>query len=140
MTLVVDASVALRWVFNDEQSEAGDAVFRQIDRDGAHAPALFPIEVGNALTVGLRRQRITDADLFKGIAIIQSLPIAFDDVDAHRVLHDVAQLARQFELSVYDAMYLELAMRLNLPLATFDERLTLAAGRSGTQLWRATAA
>lgn len=139
MTVVVDASVALRWLFADERSGEADAIFRHVDRAGGHAPGLFPAEVGNALNVGLRRQRIAEGDLVQGVVIIQSLPIALDDVETRRVLHDVVPLARRHELSVYDAMYLELAMRLHLPLATFDDRLADAAKRSGVPGWHADA-
>ncbi len=134
MTLVLDASVALTWLFGDEQSEKAEAIFRDIYVNGAHAPVMLPIEVGNALNVGVRRGRLTVADWHKGVSVIQSLPVAIDEFSFVRTLNEVAQLGQRYGLSVYDAMYLELASRRGLPLATFDAGLRKAADLAGVRL------
>jgi predicted nucleic acid-binding protein len=140
LTLVLDASVALTWLFPDEHSELGEQVFRDIYATGAHAPVMLPIEVGNGLNVGLRRGRLTVADWHKGISVVQALPMTIDEFMSDRMLSDVTPLAQRYELSVYDAMYLELASRLGLPLATFDRGLSDAAEEAGVQLWSKAAA
>src|SRR5574337_602744 len=134
MNLVLDSSTTLAWIFSDEVTDAIRDVFDVVGSGGAVVPALWRLEVANSLTVAVRRGRI-DAD-FRRAALVDLalLDITTDpNTDTHawtRTLH----LADRFVLSVYDAAYLELAERRQLPLATLDEELRVAGTALGLTL------
>jgi len=120
--------------FLDERTLAISLVFNQIARHGAWVPELWRIEVLNALNVGIRRGRIDAQDRRKVLDHLSSLPILFDG-DTHRHCWTrTLQLADRHRLTVYDATYLEMAIRLALPLATLDRELRLAAQAEGIAL------
>lgn len=102
----------------------------------AVAPALWPLEVANAVLMGERRQRSTEAQAAKWLGNLSSLPITVDDETAARAWSDVLRLARAHRLSAYDAAYLELALRRGLPLATLDDQLKAAAAAVGVAAYR----
>ena len=134
MSFVLDSSVALAWCFEDERTDATDALLRQVALSGAVASALWPLEVLNALLVGERRGRL-DADKRQTLAgFLRDLPIRLDDKTAEAVWRETSALAARFQLTVYDASYLELAQRLERPLATRDRALRVAANRLGVPL------
>lgn len=134
MTFVVDNSVALSWCFESEQTEPVMALLARVTQDGAVAPQLWPIEATNGLLMAERRGRIS-ASVREGLAgFLQALPIRIDNETASRVWVATAQLAAQHRLTAYDAAYLELALRLGLPLATYDRELMVAAPALGVQL------
>lgn len=89
------------------------------------------MEVANALLVGERRHRLSEAELLGFLRLLRTLPIAIDSLTPMDVLGPVRILARDHALSVYDASFLELALRRGAPLATFNKRLRTAAGRVG---------
>jgi predicted nucleic acid-binding protein len=126
---VLDCSVAVTWIFEDEAAAETDALLDQLRDDGAMAPALFPLELANVLAQAERRGRLTAAALATRVALIGTLPITIDSETASRALHEALALARAEKLRACDAAYLELAMRLALPLATRDEALRRAAAR-----------
>ena len=128
MTLVVDTSVTMAWIFADERDAYSLAAARRVDAQGGAVPALWRWEVENTLLSALRRNRIDEAELEQHLLDLQSLPI---EVDGTSGFGSEVSLARQFDLSVYDAAYLELAMRRNCKLATNDEALRKAARSSG---------
>jgi predicted nucleic acid-binding protein len=134
--LVIDASAALPWFFADEKSDESDRILAQVYRDGAVVPVLWPIEVGNALTMGLRRKRLSEADWRTSLSTLASLPVAVEPMDHLKVLSDLPVLAQKYNLTFYDALYLELASRLAIPLATFDADLLKAAHAANVQLWQ----
>jgi predicted nucleic acid-binding protein len=101
----------------------------------AYVPNLWPLEVANALLVGERRGRTTPADTARFLAILGTFPIAVDDETATRAWVETMHLARAHVLSAYDSSYLELAMRLGLPLATLDDKLKTAANAVGVSLF-----
>lgn len=125
--LVLDASSVLSWCFEDEGNPDADALIERVAADGAVVPAIWPLEVANALVVAERRQRLAAEDSERFIAMIEELPITIDAGTAARAFHETAALARDHGLSAYDAAYLELAMRAELPLATSNEKLRRAA-------------
>ena len=131
MAFVLDASMTLAWVFPDEATEATDRLLESLLERQAYAPGLWPIEVANAFLAATRRGRL-DASRWPWIRhSLDALPIAVEPVDPARVGSAVLELAHDRKISVYDAMYLELALRMRLPLATLDRRLAeeaLAAG------------
>jgi predicted nucleic acid-binding protein len=137
LKLVVDASAALPWFFADEKSEESDRVLAEIYRDGAIVPVLWPIEVGNALTMGLRRKRLSEADWLKSLSTIARLPISVEPLEHPKALSNLPSLAHKHGITFYDALYLELAMRLVLPLASFDADLLKAARAENVRIWNA---
>lgn len=129
MSVVLDSSAALAWIYSDETTDAVRHVFEIVAEDGALVPALWRLEVANSLTVAVRRGRIDVPFRNAALADLALLDIAIDPhTDAHSwttTLH----LADRFRLTLYDAAYLELAHRRSLPLASLDEELR-AAGRA----------
>jgi predicted nucleic acid-binding protein len=128
---VLDASVTLAWCFPDEKAPYPQAVLDSLAEGRAVVPGLWPLEVGNAWVVGERRKRCTQADTTHWIGFLNPLPISVDDETMSRAWGDILDLARAHKLSVYDAAYLELALRRGLPLATLDENLRGAAAAVG---------
>ena len=128
---VLDCSVAMAWCFADETNSYTEAVLQDLADTGAVVPSIWPLEMVNVLLVAERRKRISKAQSRRFVELLQSLPIAVDDVSASRIWDGVLSLAREQQLSAYDAAYLELAMREGLPLATADNALKRAAKRCG---------
>lgn len=124
---VLDSSVALAWCFADEASPASDRLLDRLQRDGAVVPALWPLEVANVLRMAERRRRIACSSSDRFVDLLARLPISIDEETAGRAMGDTLALARDRDLTVYDAAYLELARRLVLPLATRDLDLRKAA-------------
>lgn len=129
--LVIDASSTLAWCFEDEDGSASDALIDRIAADGATVPAHWSLEVANALIMGERRNRITPADCAAFVVMLEDLPISTDQSTGMRALRETMSLTRELGLTSYDAAYLDLAMRLGLPLATADRKLADAADRTG---------
>ena len=130
---VLDNSVVIAWGLSEGSEYADEVIERLIDGE-ALVPSVWPLEFGNALLVAERRRRITEAESTRLRQLIQSLPIAVVPESVGRILSDVLQLARERSLSVYDASYLDLAMREGVPLATLDERMREAAKRCSVPL------
>lgn len=134
MTFVLDSSVALAWCFEDERTDATDALLQQTAVSGAVAPALWPLEVLNGLAIGERRGRLDAAKRQSLGGFLHDLPVSIDEQTAALAWRVTATLAAQFQLTIYNAAYLELAQRLALPLATRDRALRGAASRLGVAL------
>ena len=128
---VLDCSLTVAWFFEDEADAYARAVEDSLHTASALVPALWPLEVANALLMGERRKRATEAKVTTFLGLLKSLPIILDDETETRAWQRSIQLARTHQLSVYDAAYLELALRRGLPLATLDDRLKSAADASG---------
>jgi len=133
LSLVLDSSATLAWIFADETTPSIQAVFTQVAEAGAVVPALWRLEVANSLLMATRRGRI-DAQ-FRGAALadLSLLDITADLHTDSRAWADTVELAERFRLTVYDAAYLELAQRRRLPLATLDLELSAAAQAAGTR-------
>ncbi len=136
MSLVLDNTVALAWCFEDEQNPAIMALLDRVVERGAVAPQLWPIEALNGLLTAQRRGRIDAEARAQMSSLLADLPIVLDDQTAGQLWTATARLAEQHQLSAYDATYLELAKRLNLPLATNDRALITAARVEGVALLR----
>ena len=128
---VIDASVALAWCFKDELTEAISQLLEQLQSGTAAVPTLWPLEVANVLALAERRSRITAAESARLIALLATLDISVDGEAPSLAFARILDLAREGRLTVYDAAYLELAMRLGVPLATKDRALSDAAVRLG---------
>ena len=134
MSLVIDSSVTLAWFFEDERSNAADAVLRDVADHGAVAPSLWRLEVANALQSAVRRKRIDTVFRDASLADLRALMVTVDlETDLH-AWSTTLQLAERFNLTLYDATYLELAQRLSFPLATLDQALRSAASALGVRL------
>lgn len=134
MSFVLDNSVALAWCFEDEHTPAILGVLDRLTEGGATVPQLWPIEAVNGLLTAERRGRITAAQRQRLAGFLRALPISIEDQTASQAWTTTAHLAEQHRLTAYDATYLELAMRLALPLATTDKALMAAADAAGVPL------
>ena len=134
MICVIDASVSLSWVYSDEHSAVSDALLAQVAREGAVVPSLWRLEVANSLQTGIKRNRIDATYRDSSIQIFLRLPIEIDLETNDCAWTTILQLSDRHQLTVYDASYLELALRRTLPLATRDEYLAVAASRAGVVL------
>jgi predicted nucleic acid-binding protein len=124
MPIVLDASVAVAWAFEQEDHPTAAVALDRIRGDYARVPALWWYEVRNALIVNERRNRLTPGDTAEFLQALDRLALVVD-----REPHEqtVIGFARQHGLTIYDAVYLELAQRHNVPLATLDTKLARAA-------------
>lgn len=134
MTLVIDASVALAWCFADEVFPVADATLDRLNKEEALVPSIWPLEVANGLRSAERRGRLDLADLARIRELLISLPIQVEAIDLDVALGEVSDLARNLDLTAYDAAYLTLAARRGLALATIDERLKRACNAAGVKL------
>lgn len=127
MSLVLDSSAALAWVYADETTGPIRQVFEQLTLEGAWVPGLWRLEVANILEMGVRRGRHDAAFRDATLADLDLLPIRVDPDTDRQAWGATLRLAGRHRLTVYDAAYLELALRRGLPLATLDADLRAAA-------------
>ena len=132
---VVDASVAIAWVHPAQATDATKALLHEV-HDGApiEVPALWPLEVSNALVVLVRRKKLIESDRQTALAALQKLSVKIDHEMASLAFTKISALAVEYTLSAYDAAYLELARRKKLPLACQDGPLREAARRAGVKV------
>ncbi len=134
MAFVLDCSVTMAWIFPDEANTSTDRLRQSLIEERAFVPALWPIEVGNVLVAATRRNRVARTEWPQIRANLEALPIEIDPVSTSRVWGAVLDLAQAHNISVYDAMYLELAVRMQCPLATLDRALGAAGRAAGVDL------
>jgi predicted nucleic acid-binding protein len=134
MHCVLDSSAALAWVLPGEAIPATDALLAEVGDQGAVVPGLWLLEIANILWIFERRGRITLAERIRALAILAELPIHIDERTAAQAFGATSALAAGRNLTVYDACYLELALRVGLPLASLDRRLCQAASAAGVAL------
>ena len=132
--VVVDASVALAWCFPDEASEYADAVLMALEGRAVLVPAVWPLEVTNAVMVAERRKRISQPEVRRFVELLQGLNIRQDSLPVSESVSNILPLAREYDLSAYDASYLEVAIRRNTPLATLDKGLVKAGRKAKVEL------
>lgn len=134
MSLVLDCSVALAWLLPDENSGPAQAVLDQVVASQAWVPGLWRLEVANSLRSAVRRQRIDAVFRDASLADLDALNIQVDPHTAAFAWTDTQRLSDAHDLALYDAAYLELALRLRLPLASQDTQLRRAAARCDVPL------
>lgn len=137
-SFVLDASVALRWFLDSPVPTYANRVKQFLIR-GARAvvPALWHLEMSNGLAMAERRSILTKADCDQAMIDIEQLVAQAIDTDSLIVpIRQSLATARAFQLSAYDAVYLDLARGHRLPLATLDERLCAAARQAGVEIIR----
>jgi predicted nucleic acid-binding protein len=134
VSLVLDCSVTLAWIYGEEATEAVRGVFDRLTSAGAWVPSLWRLEVANVLEMGVRRGRHDAAFRDATLADLALLPIRLDSETDQHAFGATTRLASAHRLTVYDAAYLELARRRDAPLATLDNDLRAAARAEGIAL------
>ena len=134
MRFVLDCSLAMGWCFEDEKSPQGDQILGKLIVEGQEAlvPSLWRLEVVNVLNVAERQERISTARSLVFLDFLLELPIIVDETPQD--FKDIHLLSKAYGLSAYDAAYLDLATREQVPLATFDKKLIKAAKDAGVPL------
>lgn len=124
---VLDCSVTMAWCFEDESNEYTDSILENLRDATAIVPTIWPLEVANVLLSSKRKKRITAVQLASFMDALSALPIVVDSSTTTRAMHSTFTLADQLSLTIYDAAYLELAVREEIPLLTLDVELIKAA-------------
>ena len=127
MSLVLDSSATLAWIYQDEVSDVTQQIFELVANSRAWVPAIWRLEVANGLQTGVRRGRIDAAYRDLALGDLALLDISIDQDTDKYAWSSTLRLADRFRLTLYDAAYLELAQRRSLPLASLDEDLCAAA-------------
>src|SRR5438270_13684096 len=127
MSLVLDGSATAAWLIPGGRAAASQRVLDRVGDYGAVVAMLWRLKVGNALTLAVRRKRISRTERADALAKLSDLPIEADSETFIHAWTSTIALADRFNLTLYDACYLELAQRRALPLATLDEDLRKAA-------------
>jgi predicted nucleic acid-binding protein len=132
--IVIDASVALAWCFPDEASDYAEVVLVALEGQAVLVPAIWSLEITNALLVGERRKRIRQPEVRQFVELLKGLSIVEDGQPFADTMSNVLPLAREHDLSAYDAAYLDLAIRRRAPLATLDAALQKAGRAAGIKI------
>ncbi|GBE48427.1 PIN domain protein [bacterium BMS3Bbin12] len=136
MSFVLDNSATMRWFFGDgkpQQLAFAGMVLDAMKQDSALVPVTWGLEVANVIARAEAKGLVTEARSGAFLEMLQGVDIKVDAATFARALSDTLQLARRYKLSAYDASYLELALRLGMPLATLDEDLLKAAKKAGVK-------
>lgn len=135
MSFVLDTSVTMAWLFEDESTSATESLLNRLKTEEALVPTLWVYEVGNVLLMAERRKRIKEAQARRFTQLLESLPIRISDPHRQSLWSNAVVVAREHGLSVYDGIYLDLAMREGMPLATRDKALRRAAKKAGLEIY-----
>jgi predicted nucleic acid-binding protein len=127
VSLVLDSSATLAWIYQDEVNDVTKQIFERVANSRAWVPAIWRLEVANGLQTGVRRGRIDAAYRDLALGDLALLDISIDQDTDKYAWSSTLHLADRFRLTLYDAAYLELAQRRSLPLASLDEKLRAAA-------------
>ena len=134
MSLVLDSSATLAWIYSGETTDPIRRLFEAVGDEGAVVPSLWRLEIANSLSVAVRRGRIEANFRRAALTDLALLDIAVDDQTDVHAWGETLRLADSFQLTTYDAAYLELAQRRALPLATLDSEMRAAAKSLGLRL------
>jgi predicted nucleic acid-binding protein len=132
--IVIDASVALAWCFPDEASDYADAVLVVLEDQTVLVPAIWSVEITNALLVGERRKRIRQPEVRRFVELLKGLSVVEDVLPFADTVSNILPLAREYDLSAYDAAYLDVAVQHAAPLATLDSALQKAGRAAGVKI------
>jgi len=131
---VADASVAAAWLIESQSTQATDQLLVEAETGTSiHVPVLWMFEIANTLLILKRRRRIDQQGYDQARLDLARLRPVVDMEGGQSALSSVCELAERYDLSVYDAVYLELALRRRLPLASRDAALNKAAKRAGVR-------
>ncbi|MCZ6655801.1 MAG: type II toxin-antitoxin system VapC family toxin [Gammaproteobacteria bacterium] len=134
MAFVIDCSTTMPWILKNDPTGYADQILSSFKESQAVVPELWFLEVSNVLLVCERRGRLDAEESIRFTSLLQELPISIDEGTSYRVFSKIINVARDYELNLYDATYLELAMREALPLATLDVALRTAAQEAGVEV------
>ncbi|MCX7120438.1 MAG: type II toxin-antitoxin system VapC family toxin [Gammaproteobacteria bacterium] len=133
--IVLDCSVTMAWIFQDETlSEKANIILTTLKEKQIKVPTIWSLEVANVLCLAERQKKITAFEVAEFKEFLSALPIVIDHDTSVRAMGSIYALAKTEQLTVYDAAYLEIAIRENSPLATFDKALKNAAKRNGISI------
>jgi predicted nucleic acid-binding protein len=132
MSFVLDNSVVAGWLLDSQASAYSDAIAQRLQTTRAIAPTLLPLEYTNVLRTACKRQKLIAAQAQEMLAVLAALPIDIDTAAPNPA--QVFDLALRYDLTSYDALYLDLALRRSLPIATQDRALANAALAAGVGL------
>ncbi len=130
-SFVLDTSITMAWCFADESTSATDQLLDSMVSTIAYVPSLWVLEVGNVLVGAERKGRISYSDITEFFTLLENINIRVDTENSIQNGQKIAALAKSYNLTTYDAAYLELSMRLGIPLATKDITLSKAATTVG---------
>lgn len=131
MSLILDSSSALAWVYQDENSPLASEILQRVVADGASVPSIWRLEIANGLRTGIRRGRIDGNERDQALSELERLNIRADPETDQHAWGATLNLSDRLGVTPYDASYLELAQRLSLPIASLDARLCEAARTLG---------
>lgn len=134
MSIVLDTSMTIAWLFEGERTEGALLALPRIAAQGGLVPSLWRLEVANVLRNAVRRGRCDEAFVSRALDRLARLPITIDSETDHHAWAATRDLAREEDLTLYDSAYLELAIRKNAPIASFDKALIGAAIRRGVSV------
>jgi len=133
---VLDCSVTMSWLFEDEVTTQTEKILEHLESSQVVVPSIWPLEVANVLLIAKRKKRVTDLQVSGFIDALATMPIHVDDSTTSRAMHSIFTLASQENLTIYDAAYLELAIRENIPIATLDNDLLKVSKRLKINIFR----
>jgi predicted nucleic acid-binding protein len=133
-SFVVDASVAMSWCFLHEAMPATRKLLTDISEKSVLVPGWWYVEIANVLVLAERKGRINADQVAEFIALIEALDVEIDNDSPQRAFSQLLPLCRTHRLTSYDAIYLDLALRRKLPLASLDEPLRKATKKLGIKL------
>jgi len=131
---VIDCSATIAWFMPDEHDAGSEQLLDLVTDEGALVPSLWPLEVANALLFAVRRNRVSRTHCERALESLVRLPIEIDTETTGRAWGPTFELSVRFGLTIYDATYLELAQRRELPLASLDRKLRAASRALGLSL------
>jgi predicted nucleic acid-binding protein len=131
---VLDCSVASTWMFKDEATAQTVKLLQRLETEAALVPGLWFLEITNVLAIAERKGRVTAAQTTEFLSELSKLDLEVDLSASERAFDHLLPLCRSHHLTAYDAVYLALAMRRQLPLASLDESLRKAARKAGVKL------
>lgn len=136
--IVLDCSIVMAWCFEDEKTELTEKIFDkfQVDELTAFVPAIWSFEVANVLLVAQKKRRISPTKAREFQEALSMLSINIDISSIKKTSGSTFELAKEENLTIYDAAYLELAIRNNLPLASLDNDLKKAANKLSVKLYK----
>lgn len=128
-SFVLDSSVTLSWFMPDETANL--EILGRVVTEGAIAPAIWGLEIGNVLLCAERAGRLTTNQRHKAIYTLKDIYIKIDQTTLEHTWLETMDIATQYGLTLYDASYLELALRYGIPIATLDKSLKRASKIAG---------
>jgi predicted nucleic acid-binding protein len=132
MPLIVDASVTVAWFVRTQASGYTDRIRRRARREPLHVPAVWPLEFVNALWQLQRRKLLSGRQVDTIVELAEPLDIVVHEETPPR--RRLLTVARDHDLSAYDASYLDLALGLRYPVACRDGSLKEALRAAGAKL------